>query len=74
MSKGRYLGGMKAQCIITFRTDRTKDLSIWKSVVQGADHLSIASDAIEKLRKRQRRRVTVVGIMVHTKDQVTTRS
>lgn len=65
---------MRAQCIITFRTDRTKDLSIWKSTVQGPDHLSIASDAIEQLKKRQRRRVTVVGIMVHTKEPETVHS
>jgi len=59
---------MKAQCIITYQSSRGSKISSWKASAQGADHAAIAADMIEQLRKRQRRRVTIIGVLVHDKD------
>jgi hypothetical protein len=46
---------------------RVKNLIVEASG-QGADHVAIAASMIERLRKRQRRRLTIIGVMVHDKD------
>ena len=59
---------MRFNCIITFRNSRNKEISNWKTEARGADHLTVAEDMIARLRKRQRRRVTIVGVMVYDRD------
>jgi hypothetical protein len=59
---------MKAQCIITYQSSRGSKISTWKASAQGADHATIVANMIERLRKRQRRRLTIIGVMVHDKD------
>ena len=59
---------MKAQCIITYQSSRASKISSWKTYAWGADHAAIAAHMIGRLRKRQRRRVTIIGVMVHDKD------
>jgi len=59
---------MKAQCIITYQSSRGSKISTWKASTQGADHAAIAATMIERLRKRQRRRLTIIGVMVHDKE------
>ncbi|OGA06197.1 MAG: hypothetical protein A3D95_08850 [Betaproteobacteria bacterium RIFCSPHIGHO2_12_FULL_69_13] len=59
---------MRAQCIITYQSSRGSRISTWKARAQGADHAAIAANMIERLRRRQRRRLTIIGVMVHDKD------
>ena len=59
---------MRLKAIITYKTSRSKDVSIWKTQGHGEDHLSFAAEAITQLKKRQRREVTVVGVLVHDPD------
>ena len=59
---------MKAQCIITYQSSRGAKISTWKASAIGADHAAIAATMIERLRKRQRRKLTIIGVMVHDKD------
>lgn len=56
------------QCIITFRTSRSLEISTWKSEARGEDHLAVAADKIAQLRKRQRRPLKIVGVMVYERD------
>jgi hypothetical protein len=63
---------MKAQCIITYQSSRSSRISTWKGNARGADHVAIAAHMIKRLRKRQRRRVTIIGVMVHDKDAAAT--
>ena len=59
---------MRLKCIITYRTSRGSSVSSWRTEGLGTNHVSIAADMIAQLRKRQRRRVTVIGVMVHDRD------
>ena len=59
---------MNAQCIITYQSSRGSKISSWKASARGTDHPSIAADMIKELRKRQKRRVTIIGVMVHDRD------
>jgi hypothetical protein len=56
---------MRFKCIITFKTSRSRAVSSWRAKGHGEDHLSFAAEKISQLRKRQRRQVTIVGVMVH---------
>ncbi len=56
------------QCIITYRTSRSQEVSSWKSLGRGEDHIAVAADMIARLRRRQRRRLTIIGVMVHDRD------
>jgi len=58
---------MNAQCIITYQSSRGSKISSWKASARGTDHASIAADMIDKLRRRQKRRVTIIGVLVHDK-------
>ncbi len=59
---------MRFKCIITYRTSRSNGLSIWKTQGSGQDHVSYAAKAIDTLRKKQRRQLTVIGLMIHQSD------
>ena len=59
---------MNAQCIITYQSSRSSKISTWKASARGPDHVAIAANMIEKLRRRQRRRVTIIGVLVHDRD------
>lgn len=62
------LDHMRFKCIITFRTSRSQDISTWKAEAHGPDYVTVAADMIEQLRKRQRRRLTIVGVLVHDRE------
>lgn len=55
---------MRLNCIITYRSERSKTISTWKTEAHGPDHGSVAADVIARLKKRQRRPLTIVGVMV----------
>ena len=61
---------MHLKCIITYKTSRSREVSSWKTQGSGEDHLSFAAEAISQLRKRQRRQLTIIGVMVHDPDAV----
>jgi hypothetical protein len=59
---------MHFRCAITYRTNRSSQLSIWRCTGQGKDHVSIVESSINRLKRVQRRPVTVIGVNVMTKD------
>lgn len=59
---------MQYQCIVSYRTARSKTISIWRTSLRGADLLTVASAAITNLKKRQRQRLTVLGIYVRVRE------
>jgi hypothetical protein len=59
---------MRAKCIITFKSSRNSAVSSWNTILRGKDHLSIAKDAIDALKRRQRRKVNIIGLMVYDRD------
>lgn len=63
-----YTEPMRFRCIITFRTSRSQYVSTWKTEAQGPDHMTVAAEMIAELRKRQRRRLTIIGVLVHDRD------
>lgn len=56
---------MRLKAIITYKTSRSREVSIWKTQGHSEDHASFAAEAIAELKKRQRRQLTVVAVMVH---------
>jgi hypothetical protein len=56
---------MQLKCIITFKTAKHREVSTWKTQGRAGDHLTFAAKAIDELRKRQKRQLTIVGVMVH---------
>jgi hypothetical protein len=59
---------MRFKCIITYRSSRRSGVSSWKGEARGSDHVAIAADMIAQLRKRQRRPITIIGVLVHDRD------
>ena len=59
---------MNAQCIITYQSSRGSKISTWKAIRRGNDHASIAANMIKELRRRQKRRVTIIGVLIHDRD------
>ena len=59
---------MRFNCIITFRSARSKVISTWKTEARGPDHSTVAADMIAQLKKRQRRPLTIVGVMIYDRD------
>ena len=57
------------RCIVSYRSTRSKGISVWRASAQGADVASVAADIIEKLKRRQRRPLTVVGIYVQRQER-----
>lgn len=55
---------MRFQCIVTYRSARSKSISTWRTRVQGADIVSAADAVIKYLKRRERHPLTVVGIYV----------
>ena len=53
---------MRFRCIVSYRTSRSKSISTWRTSIQGPDLVSVTANIIAELKRRQRRRVTVVGI------------
>ncbi len=62
---------MRFRCILSYRSERSKSISTWRTSVQGADFVSVTADVINKLKRRQRRPLTVVGIYVQLQEQAT---
>jgi len=61
---------MRFKCVITFKSSRNQEISTWNAEARGPDHITVAADMIARLRKRQRRRLTIVGVLVHNRDAV----
>lgn len=59
---------MRFRCIVSYRTSRSKTVSTWRTEAHGVDIVSATVDAIAKLKRRQRRSLTVVGMYLHVKD------
>ncbi len=57
------------RCIVSYRSTRSERISVWRTSVRGTDIVSVAADTIAKLKRRQRRPLTVVGIYVHLRQQ-----
>ena len=55
---------MRFRCIVSYRTARGKNVSTWRTSIQGQDLVSVTADVIARLKRRQRRPLTVVGIYV----------
>jgi hypothetical protein len=60
---------MRFRCIVSYRSTRSKSLSTWRTSAQGTDVVSVTADIIEKLKRRQRRSLTVVGIYVQLQEK-----
>ncbi len=59
---------MRFTCIISYRTSSAKRVSTWRVAARGEDVIAAAADAIQKLKRRQRRPLTVVGIYVQLQE------
>jgi hypothetical protein len=57
------------RCIVSYRSTRSKSISVSRTNAQGTDVLSVTVDIIKKLKRRQRRPLTVVGLYVQLKQQ-----
>jgi hypothetical protein len=55
---------MHFKCILSYRTSRSKSICTWRTTLFGRDIASAVSDAIAKLRRRQRRALLVTGLYV----------
>jgi len=60
--QGAYTLTMRFRCIVSYRTSRSKSISTWRTSIHGPDLVSVTANIIAELKRRQRRRVTVVGI------------
>lgn len=56
---------MHLKAVITYKSSRAREVSVFKTQGRGDDHVSFAADAIAQLKKRQRRQLTIVAVMVH---------
>lgn len=59
---------MRLKAVITYKSSRAREVSVFKTQGRGEDHVSFAADAIAQLKKRQRRQLTIVAVMVHDPD------
>ena len=59
---------MRLKALITYKSSRAREVSVFKTQGRGEDHVSFAADAIAQLKKRQRRQLTIVAVMVHDPD------
>lgn len=59
---------MRLKAVITYKSSRAREVSVFKTQGRGDDHLSFAADAIAQLKRRQRRQLTIVAVMVHDPD------
>lgn len=59
---------MRLKAVITYKSSRAREVSVFKTQGRAEDHVAFAADAIAQLRKRQRRQLTIVAVMVHDPD------
>jgi hypothetical protein len=59
---------MRLKAVITYKSSRAREVSVFKTQGRAEDHVSFAADAIAQLKKRQRRQLTIVAVMVHDPD------
>ncbi len=62
------------RCIVSYRSTGSKSISVWRASAQGADVVSVTADVIKKLKRRQRRPLTIVGLYVQLKQQTRAKS
>ena len=55
---------MRLKAVITYKSSRAREVSVFKTQGRAEDHLSFAARAIAQLKKRQRRQLTIVALMV----------
>lgn len=60
---------MRFRCIVSYRTTRSKEVSTWRTSVQGRDFVSVTAEIIQQLKRRQRRPLTVIGIYVQAQER-----
>jgi hypothetical protein len=60
---------VRFRCIVSYRTARSERISTWRTSVRGRDFVAVIADVIEKLKRRQHRPVTVVGMYVHLQER-----
>ena len=63
-----YTCPMRFRCIVSYRTSRSKSILMWRTTTQGKDIGSVVADIIAKLRRRQRRAVSVTGMYVQLQE------
>jgi CO dehydrogenase/acetyl-CoA synthase epsilon subunit len=56
---------MRFRCIVSYRSTRSKSVSTWRTNVQAEDITVATTRLVEKLKRRQRRPITVVGMYMH---------
>lgn len=59
---------MRLKAVITYKSSRAREVSVFKTQGRAEDHVQFAADAIAQLKKRQRRQLTIVAVMVHDPD------
>ena len=60
---------MRFQCIVSYRSSGSKSVSNWRTIARGKDIPSVTADVIEKLKRRQRRPLTVLGVYVRLQEK-----
>ncbi len=61
---------MRFSCVITYRSSRNSEISVWKTDLIGSSHVEVVEGAIAALRRRQKRALTIVGVNVYHRDAV----
>jgi hypothetical protein len=61
---------MRLKAVITYKSSRAREVSVFRTQGHGEDHVSFAADVIAQLKRRQRRQLTIVSVMVHDPDAV----
>ena len=56
------------RCIVSYRSTRSKGVSTWRTSVRGRDFVSVTADLIARLKRKQRRPLTVVGLYVQLQE------
>lgn len=62
-----YTGHMRYHCIVSYRTNRTKSVNIWRTHAHGTDIPTVTANIISQLKRRQRRTVDVLGMYIRQK-------
>lgn len=63
-----YTPPVRFRCIVSYRTSRSRRVSTWRASVSAGDLLAATAEAVKKLKRRQRRSLTVVGMYLHLQE------
>jgi hypothetical protein len=59
---------MRFQYVVSYRTSRSKGVSVRRASIQSKDFASVTGDIISELKRSQRRNVTVIGMYLQVKE------